>query len=664
MLSSILFGAAFSRILKIKFTLEERLCFSILFGISASTILVYIFSFIQKRLDLTSVAAATALILIASSLVIKFRKLFCGAPFSRELNFENVAVAIAGAAAFLVLNLICVLREEFNSVYGSLYVCGDYSFHVSIINSFVYRDNFPPRYPIMIDTPMSYPITADFLSAVLMKTGFNLRTSILVPNVLFQASALCLISCLATRIFKRKYVGAISAFIFFFAGNMGIIYAVQDLLKHGDLVTWITNLPTDYSGSGISDLPEIRFGNPVAVMLLPQRASPLGIGLSLLVYILIFYALQSEENFRELVAAGVFLGLLPAVHSHSFIAAALIVFFLTVKFRKGLKFFAAIFVPAAVLAFPQILAVQAHIEEGFMGSTIGWLELNTVRIMSLNWSTPFNVLWSTVQSAFLLLRFWIMNIGVVILPFILGYKKSDSAIRSLYFPFFMLFILGNFVRFQPWDWDNYKIFLHWYIMTLIFASFGFVKIAEFAFKDFRSINKLKKSSRQFLRTLLEFTALTALLFFATATGFLSCIKMVQESYLVWSEADLAFASWVRENTPPESVFLTSTHFSHPVFSVGGRQIFLGYEGWLWSHGISLNRIQEVKNDVIEMFRGNYSLIRKYGVNFITVTPYERNFAAHNGFKINLEFFNKSGYFKMVYDEVLDGEEYMIFKVLS
>ncbi|MDW8023418.1 MAG: hypothetical protein RMJ15_06755 [Nitrososphaerota archaeon] len=664
MFSSIIFGAAFSKILKMKFTLEERICFSILFGISVSTILVYAFSFMQKRLDLTSITAGTALILVASFLMIKWRNIFGGSPLSKELNFENAVVAMAGTAAFIALNLICVLREEFNSIYGSLYVCGDYSFHVSLTSSFVYRNNFPPHYPIIVDTPMGYPVIVDFLSAILMKTGFDLQSSMIIPNVLFQASTLCLISALANRIFKRKYVGALSAFLFFFAGNMGIIYAVQDMLKHGDLVGWITNLPTDYSGSGISDLPEIRFGNPVAVMLLPQRASPLGIGLSLLVYILVFFALQSEENFRELIFAGILVGLLPAIHSHSFIAVVIATFFIILKFKRGLRFFAAIFVPAAVLALPQILIIQAHMEGGFIGLTIGWLGLNAERIMSLNWSTPLNVLLSAVQSVLLLLRFWLMNIGVVILPFIFGYKKSDQAIRGFYPPFLMLFIAGNFVRFQPWDWDNYKIFLHWYIVTLIFASFGIVKIADFAFKDFKLTFKLRKPSKQFLRPPFGVAALAAILFFATATGFLSCAKMVQESYLIWSEADLAFASWIRENTPPESIFLTSTHYSHPVVSVGGRQIVLGYEGWLWSHGISLKRIQEVRSDIIEMFKGNYTLIRKYGVNFIAVTPYERDFAAYNGFKINLDFFDKSEYFKKAYNEILDGKEYIIFKVLS
>ncbi|MEM3704256.1 MAG: hypothetical protein QXX79_07570, partial [Candidatus Bathyarchaeia archaeon] len=585
--SSTLFGVAVSKLLKMKFTLEERICFSVLIGTSASTILVYLFSYMQKSLNFIGIVAGTALITLSSFLLIKWRDIFGGAPLGKDLNFENVAVALAGIVAFLALNLRCVLREEFNSLYSSLFVRGDCSFHVSIINSFVYRNNFPPQYPVIIDTPMAYPFLVDFLSAILMKTGFDLRSSIIVPNVLFQASTLCLISSLAVRIFKRKYVGALSAFLFFFAGNMGITYAVQDLLARGDFIGWITNLPTDYSGSGISDLPEIRFGNPVAVMLLPQRASALGIGISIIVYILIFYSLKSQENLRELVAAGIFMGLLSTVHSHSFIAVVIVVFLLVFEFRKSLRFFAAVFVPAAVLSLPQILIVQAHAEGGFMGVTIGWLGINAERIMSLNWSTPLNVLSSSIQSVLLLVMFWFMNIGVMILPFIFGFKKSDAAIRSFYAPFLMLFFLGNFVRFQPWDWDNYKIFIHWYILTVMVASYGAVKIAELTgltFKDFRSFAKHKRLNKQRIKPIFGFATLAIILFLSTATGFLSYVKMFQESYLMWSEADLVFADWIRRNTPSESVFLTSTDYLHPAATIGGRQIVLGYEGWLWSHG--------------------------------------------------------------------------------
>ncbi|MGB9693650.1 MAG: hypothetical protein ACPLYF_02285, partial [Fervidobacterium sp.] len=110
-------------------------------------------------------------------------------------------------------------------------------------------------------------------------------------------------------------------------------------------------------------------------------------------------------------------------------------------------------------------------------------------------------------------------------------------------------------------------------------------------------------------------------------------------------------------------FLTGTYYLQPVVTLAGRQIVLGYEGWLWSHGIDWNHVQEVKKDVIEMFKGNYTLIKKYGVNFIAITKYERTFAIENNFGINTQFFKESGHFEKVYDQVLNGDSYTIFKVL-
>ncbi|MEM2972500.1 MAG: hypothetical protein QW270_08820 [Candidatus Bathyarchaeia archaeon] len=657
MVLSTLFGIAVSVILKMTFTSEERLCFSILVGHATSTILVYLLSLWQKRLDFLSIVLGMVFITLVSFLIIKREKISLKELINKNLNLENVFVVLFGTSAFLVLNLKCVLREEFDSFYGSWFVFADYSFHISVINSFVYRNNFPPQYPIMANAPMNYPSLMDFLSAILMKTGFDLRSSIILPNVLFQTATLCLLSSLAIRLVKRKFAGALSALLFFFAGNIGIIYAAKDIAERGGFINWITNLPTDYSGSGVSSLPGMRFGNPVTVMLMPQRPSMLGIGISLIVYMLVLYALQNEGSARELILAGVLTGLLPSIHSHSFIAVSVVLFLLTIIFRKNLRFFAYLFAPAAVLALPQILIIQTQVGGGFMGFTIGWLEENAGRIKALDWSMPLGVFSSTFKSVSILAWFWFMNLGLIILPSVFGFLKSEKMIKRFCLPYLVLFFLGNFVRFQPWDWDNYKIFLHWYILMVIIASYGIIEIVKFSLENLKVTLKMPKLETG-LKATFGFATLAIILFFSTATGFLSHTKILQENYLMWSEADVTFARWIRENTPPESIFLTSTDFHHPIVTLAGRQIVLGYEGWLWSHGIDGNQIQKVRQDVIEMFNGSYTLIKEYGVDFISVTNYEYQFT------INTEFFNESGYFEKVYDEMLDGKRYIIFKVLQ
>ncbi|MEM2995852.1 MAG: hypothetical protein QXI91_07595 [Candidatus Bathyarchaeia archaeon] len=657
MVLSTFFGMAVSAFLKIAFTSEERLCFSVLVGNAASTIIVYLLSLWQEKLDLLSIVLGMVFIALASFFIVNREKISFKEFVNKNLNLENVFVVLFGAAAFLVLNFKCVLMEEFGSFYGSWFVFADYSFHISVINSFVYRDNFPPQYPIMANVPMNYPSLMDFLSAILMKVGFDLRSSIIIPNVLFQAATLCLLASLATRLVKRKFVGVLSALLFFFAGNMGIIYAVEDIAEHGGFINWITNLPTDYSGSGVSPLPGMRFGNPVTVMLMPQRPSMLGIGISLIVYILVLYALQNEGSTRELIIAGVLAGLLPSIHSHSFIAVSIVLFLLPILFRKDLRFFVHLFVPAVVLALPQILIIQTQVKGGFMGFTLGWLEENAWRIRALDWNTPLGVFSSTFESISILTWFWFMNLGLIILPFIFGFLKSDKIVKRFCLPYLMLFFLGNFVRFQPWDWDNYKIFLHWYILMVIIASYGIIEITKFSLENLKSAFKIPKLETC-LKATVGFATLAIILFFSTATGFLSHTRVLQENYLMWSKADVTFAQWIRENTPPESIFLTSTDFHHPIVTLAGRQIVLGYEGWLWSHGIDGSQIQRVRQDVIEMFNGNYTLIKEHGVNFISVTDYERI-----QFTINIEFFSNSGYFEEIYNETLDGRNYVIFKVL-
>jgi hypothetical protein len=88
---------------------------------------------------------------------------------------------------------------------------------------------------------------------------------------------------------------------------------------------------------------------------------------------------------------------------------------------------------------------------------------------------------------------------------------------------------------------------------------------------------------------------------------------------------------------------------------------MGYEGWLWSHGINWSRICERKEDEIEMYKGNYTLIKEYGVDYVCAGPYESAFAADNHFKINYSAFDNEARFYLKYDVEI-GERWRIYEV--
>src|SRR5439155_102966 len=64
--------------------------------------------------------------------------------------------------------------------------------------------------------------------------------------------------------------------------------------------------------------------------------------------------------------------------------------------------------------------------------------------------------------------FWIKNTGLFI-PLLLLALLSPLALRGrarlLIAPFSLVFIVANLVKFQPWDWDNSKLLVFWYMAS-------------------------------------------------------------------------------------------------------------------------------------------------------------------------------------------------------
>ena len=89
---------------------------------------------------------------------------------------------------------------------------------------------------------------------------------------------------------------------------------------------------------------------------------------------------------------------------------------------------------------------------------------------------------------------------------------------------------------------------------------------------------------------------------------------------------------------------------------------MGYEGWLWSHGINWTTISARKKDMKAMYTGNYTLMQDYGVDYVCIGPYERTFARENNFQINDAAFDDRVRFELTYEQVIAGEQWRIYNV--
>jgi hypothetical protein len=516
------------------------------------------------------------------------------------------------------MNLYGVFRiDEVGNLYAFHTVWADYPFHTSVITAFVYRADlsFPLNYPQFLHIEMHYPFLMDFYSAVLMKGGLDLRCSLIIPNILFQLSFFGLFFFLAYRLTGLKKVGLLATFIFIFAGLPAGLQSVN-----------------------------IHFLNPMYAVLMPQRTAMIGMGISFAVYILLLHALFSDERdtqrhaYRALILAGVLIGLLPYIHAHSFMVTAFVALFLSaVVCLKTRNLWVLIFllVPLILLSLPQIMSIRTGISEGFFEIFFpGWTEENRNMIMGFDWSSITTTVFSIAKTITVLQMFWALNAGGLIILLSLGILKADNKARIVYLPFLLLFVIANFMKFQPWYFDNYKIFIYWLALSAVMASLAILWVTDF--------------NKRFSKTLA--TVLLAILILAsTSFGLVTHVAMVEDSYVIWTQEETEIADWVRENTPPDSVFLTGSAHNHPIPSLSGRPRVMGYEGWLWSHGISGTMINARKRDEMAMFGGNYALVKDYGVDYVCIGPYERVFARDNHFDINYSAFDDETRYYLAYE---------------
>jgi hypothetical protein len=642
-LVSFLLGLSLSLLLHYPFQRLERALFAFVAGHAVSLWLTVLISVYLASFSITSILLCTGLCASFALLLLYVQRragkwTVGGLRDAMIAPLHDDKYTLPFFAALLVyvvcMNLYGVLRPDAaGGLHAFLTVWADYPWHTSLITSLVYGDTFtfPLRNPQFLGVATHYPFLMDFYSAVLMEAGLSLRSAIIVPNILFQLALFGMLYYLTVRLTGSKAAGVGATIIFILAG-----------------------FP-----AGLQEI-DIHFLNPMYAVIMPQRTALFGLAISFIVYLLLFHALFEEPPDRrsalrgrlnDLVLAGALIGLLPYIHAHSFIAAGFVA--LSLAAYAGLKdrdwrLPVCLLLPLVALALPQLVSIRTGVSEEFFVFFPGWADTNRDLIMGFEWASPATAILSTVKSALLVEGFWALNAGGLFVLLTLGLVNAKRETRLFYTPFLLLFGVANVVKFQPWYFDNYKILLHWLALSSCLAPLALCWIREF-----------KGRERTYVTV-----ALAALLIATTGFGIFTHASMIEHTYEMWSGEEIAMAEWVRANTTPDSVFLTGTAHNHPIPSLTGRPRVMGYEGWLWSHGIPWASISERKKDMIAMFNGDDSLLRTYQVDYVCIGPYERAFAEENRFTINEAAFEDKTRFQLVYETILRGARWQIYEVTA
>ena len=523
---------------------------------------------------------------------------------------------------------------------GLLNNFGDLPFHISVITSFAFGNNFPPEDPTYAGVRFTYPFLSDFASAILVRCGANLQQSMFVVSFTLALAFVGLVHRWALVMLRNNLAAILTPFIVLLNGGFGWILLFQKAgTDERGLWGVLMNLPPSFTV-----IPETtwRWGNAISALLVPQRGFLMGLPLAVIVFTQWWLALEKDEpvqvptkkhkthkkavvveppsrfplRTRRMIAAGVAAGLLPLVHAHSFVVVmgmGACLALIHIRWREWFAFFAV----ASAIAIPQLL----------------WSTMNSAVDASTFFAWELG--WDHGQEH--PIYFWFKNTGIFIpLIFAAVLLRFDGYVVGkrlllFYLPFALCFIIPNFVKMAPWIWDNIKVLYYWWLASAPLVALLLARLWQ--------QGRIRR-------------VIAALLFACViAAGALDVagITLRSAKYEVFDAVGVAFAERVKERAGPRSLIIHAPVHNTPVFLTGRRSL-MGYPGHIWTHGLEFVRREgEIKRIYLGMPDAE-QLLKNYDVDYAVIGPLERIVTPPNE-----EFFSR-------FEKVEQLGEYTLYKI--
>ncbi len=538
---------------------------------------------------------------------------------------------------FLVLFIAFFERAMFETAQGIFTGgsnnLGDLPFHLGAIFSFTDGNNFPPQNPSFAGARFSYPFIVDFITACFVKIGFGLRDSMLVQNISWAFSLLIIFERFVYKLTNDRLASKIAPALLFFSGGLGFIWFFGDYWAQGkSFFDFIWSLPKDYSIG-----QDFRWGNSMVTLFMTQRSFLVGMPLTMIVLSYLWKIFtektQTHKDLKSILSTfhfplstfivGLIAGSLPLIHLHSLAVLFVVTLFLFAtkpsKWREWIAFGFGV----GVIAIPQLiwsLSGSATETSKFFGFHFGWDSGET------------NFIW-----------FWIKNTGILFAMIATGiylvYSRPEdndaiveaakgqkvkkdkhtvdssivpdpSSILLFYIPFGFLFLLANATKLAPWEWDNIKVLIFWYVGSLPFV----VIVLTWMWRRSGSLKVLMA----LCFGILIFSGVLDV--WRTASA--------QINMKVFEADAVTLAERIKQRTPPNSLFLNAPTYNSAVV-LSGRLSLMRYTGHLFSHGIDYS---DRERDVKIIYSGGTAasmLLQKYGIDYVLISPEEKNAAGAN-----------------------------------
>jgi hypothetical protein len=441
---------------------------------------------------------------------------------------------------------------------------GDLPLHITYIQSFVKGMTFWPENPIYSATKLHYPVGVDFFSAMLLKLRITLESS--MPLMGFFSA--CLFVCVLL-----KWAGGFGIGAFLFSGGLSALGFLQNF-------EW-----KDYQA-------ELAWKSLPLALYIPQRgflyAFPVGL--------LLLWSWQKRfvknEKALPFWLEGLFWGLMPLFHLHSFIALSLFFAVWAVwskKIKEALPILAVAFIPATLEV---LFLTEFFTQASLIWFKPGWMiQSDTFPILI----ESKHLIVRGYQSLYNVIYFFFNNFGLYIPLTMIAWKHAKKNKRKdlqmLLYPSLALFLICFFVMFAPWEWDNTKLMVWAYLLLLPVLN-------------------------EIIQTEFKLLARRLLLFGLFFTGAITCLSAYHRPEVDIHKVDeVTYVCAALKDLPQGDVVAVSQTFNHPV-ALCGQQMLMGYAGHLWSYGIKSSEREEKFKIFMNGSQGWQEIAKQLNIKYV------------------------------------------------
>lgn len=552
------------------------------------------------------------------------------------------------------------------SMHGGQSTYGDMNMHLGFITSIAKQQNFPPEYSILPGTRLAYPFLSDSISSSVYLFGASLRTAYLLPMYFALLQVFAGMYCTARyclRSWGKGFRGkSFLAFVFFFFnGGLGFYYFITKGFQSENFTRIFSafyETPTNYVPCNI------QWHNVLCDMMIPQRATLFGWAvlfpvLALLVKSRQGSATSSLSDRRQYFAiAGVLAGGLVLIHTHSFLAlgilcagflaldlyhnfhteeperrplvirfAITVIILITMTLIRMKQLSDTPFEAGAILALGFIIVV------GFAGVLVYYLIKGYSRNILLTWGLFLGIVlilalpqlfgftfrqaqgdqfvrgafnWANNTDGYL--WFYVKNLGILFILAVLMLFLGTRRQLQLVLPACLLWLISEFILFQPNSYDNNKLLLVAYL-------FFCIAIADFVWDTIPFM--VKESIRQ-----MRCITVATVAFLAVFAAVLTVGREYVSDYELYNSSYVSLAEWIESNTKPTDIFLTATNHNNAVASLTGRNIVCGSSSFLYYHGADYGQNEADVKAMYEDSSRRDALLEQYGVDYIVIGSWE------------------------------------------